>query len=106
MPYLNIKLSVTPSVALAEKVAEMLSAHTTEILGKKPEVTSIAIEFTDPGHWFVGGQPISKQPTETFYLDVKITEGTNTKKEKAHYIARVFDDMQSLLGPLAPRHIS
>lgn len=38
----------------------------------------------------------------TFYLDIKITEGTNTKNEKADYIAKVFAEFESLLGPLNP----
>ena len=101
MPYLNVKLSSANSPETAGKVAAILSAVTTEILGKKPEVTSVSVEFVDPEYWFVGGRPISEQSTATFYLDLKITEGTNTKTEKAHYIARVFEAMQSLLGPLA-----
>ena len=102
MPYLNIKLSVAPSAELTKKVVETLSTHTGEILGKKPEVTSIAVEFVEPTQWFVGGRSVGEQATTTFYLDVKITEGTNTKAEKAHYIARVFDAMQSMMGPLTP----
>lgn len=102
MPYLNVKLSVAPSAELAKKVAETLSTHTSEVLGKKPEVTSIAVEFVEPAQWFVGGRPVGEHATATFYLDVKITEGTNTKAEKADYIARVFDAMQSIMGPLTP----
>ncbi len=102
MPYLNVKLSVAPSAELAKRVAETLATHTAEILGKKPEVTAIAVEFVEPAQWFVGGRPVDARSTTTFYLDVKITEGTNTKAEKTHYIARVFEDMQSAIGPLTP----
>ena len=39
---------------------------------------------------------------KTFYLEVHITEGTNTKDEKASYIEKVFSSMRSILGELHP----
>ena len=38
----------------------------------------------------------------SFYLDIKVTEGTNTKNEKARYVQAVFEAMGRLLGELAP----
>jgi 4-oxalocrotonate tautomerase len=37
-----------------------------------------------------------------FFLEVKVTAGTNIKNEKARYIAAVFEALQSLLGNLHP----
>ena len=35
-------------------------------------------------------------------LDIKVTEGTNTKDEKALYALRVFDGIEAIAGTLAP----
>lgn len=45
MPYLNCKLSVDESEGLADKVVSLLLKNTSDILGKKEEVTAINIEF-------------------------------------------------------------
>ena len=102
MPYLNVKLSMDESTEIVQKIASVLMTHTSNILGKKPEVTSIAFDFVSPELWFVGGTSIKSQNAVTFYLDIKITEGTNTKAEKAQYVDKVFSDMQNILGPITP----
>lgn len=102
MPYLNLRLSVAESPKLAQRIAGMLRKHTSEILGKQSDVTSISIEFVPPSNWFVGDTRIQDQSAAVFYLDVKITEGTNTKIEKARYIDQVFSAMQTLLGAVVP----
>lgn len=81
--------------------AEILTRLTAELLGKKPELTAVAITSTPPGRWFIGAQAVGpSQPS--FYLDIKVTEGTNTKNEKALYVRAVFEAMGKLLGKLAP----
>ena len=44
----------------------------------------------------------AQQRRSSFYLDIKIVDGTNTKDEKARYIAAVFAKMGELLGELHP----
>jgi 4-oxalocrotonate tautomerase len=100
MPYLHLRVAAAESSAHTESIAACLMTHTRDILGKNPDVTAIDIEFTRPRHWFVGGIPVSDKQEITFFLDVKITEGSNTKKQKARYIKAVFSDMQEILGEL------
>lgn len=102
MPYLNVRIAMKESPAIAEKVVATLMTHTSEILGKKPEVTSIAVEFVSPELWFVGGSRVGTDNAVTFYLDIKITDGTNTKAEKAEYVSKVFSDLDTILGPITP----
>lgn len=101
MPYLHLRVASADSPDTTQKLAKCLATHTRDILGKKPEVTSIDIEYTQSGHWFVGGIAVDAQQASTFYLDVKITDGTNTKQQKADYIRAVFSDLQKILGPVA-----
>lgn len=100
MPILSVQLSTPPSPKQSAAVATLLSRLTAEILHKKPEVTSIAITHVDPAHWFVGGRSLSVQEKSSFFLDVRITDETNTANEKAQYIAEVFAQMANLLGDL------
>jgi 4-oxalocrotonate tautomerase len=100
MPILNVKISAAPSPELVAAVAETLLDLTTRILHKKRELTAIAIDFVPPEHWVVGGKTLAEQRKRSFYFDIKIVDGTNTKDEKAAYIAAAFDAFARLLGDL------
>jgi 4-oxalocrotonate tautomerase len=102
MPYLNVKLCSPPSPETADQLALALTELTAGILKKKPELTAIAVEHIPSDLWFIGGKALSAQGAATFYLDIKVTEGTNTKDEKAAYIKAVFSMAESLLGRLHP----
>lgn len=102
MPYLNVRISMKESPVVAEKIVSTLMKHTAGLLGKKPEVISIAVDFVSPEFWFIGGSRLSDQNAVTFYLDIKVTEGTNTKAEKAKYVKEVFLDFEAIMGPITP----
>ena len=102
MPYLNVKLSNTVTDTVAKDVATTLTRITAEILKKKPELTSVAVEHVPATRWFIAANTVSNGTDATFYLDIKVTEGTNTKDEKARYIEKVFAAMQAILGALHP----
>jgi len=102
MPYLNVRIAAAESTEIAEKIVSILMKHTSEVLGKKPEVTSIDLSFVSPEYWFVGGVAVSATQATTFYLEIKITSGTNTKKEKAEYVKKVFAEVESVLGRVTP----
>lgn len=100
MPILNVKVSATKSPELTRKISEMLLDLTTRILKKKREVTAIAIDFIAHDSWVVGGQLLSEQKKNSFYFDIKITDETNTKDEKALYIKEAFAGFAAILGNL------
>ena len=100
MPILNVKVSATKSPALTRQIADLLLELTTRILGKEPEVTAIAIDFIDHDSWIVGGKLLSEQGKNSFYFDIKITDETNTKAQKAQYIREAFDGFARILGDL------
>ena len=97
MPYINVKLNVKESDELREKIADIVLEKTTTILNKKADVTSILVEFVPQNSWSVGGKICVP-----FYLDIKITKGTNTKEQKSNYIKKCYNDFQELLGEIAP----
>jgi len=100
MPILNVKVSAPKSSELTREISELLLDLTSRILKKKREVTAIAIDYVDPADWIVGGSSLAEQGKKSFYFDIKITDETNTKDEKALYIREAFDGFARLLGDL------
>lgn len=100
MPILNVKVSAIKSKAMTADIATTLLELTTRILHKDPDVTSIAIDYVDPDDWIVGGRSLTEQGKSSVYFDIKITDETNTKTEKAQYIREAFAAFARLLGNL------
>jgi 4-oxalocrotonate tautomerase len=98
MPILNVKVGARKSAALTKAIAGTLSDLTARILHKKPEVTAIAIDYVDPDDWIVAGKSLSEHGKSSFYFDIKITDETNSKEEKAQYIRESFEALSELLG--------
>lgn len=102
MPILNVKVSAPRTAALSERINEMLLELTSRVLGKRRDLTAVAIDYVDPRDWFVGGKSLGEQKLASFYFDVKVVDETNTKAEKARYVAESFEAFAALLGPLHP----
>ena len=102
MPYLNARICAPQFAETTNRIATFLTELTAEVLGKKKELTSVAVEYVSASEWFIGGTSLASQGLATFYLDIKITEGTNTKNQKADYIQKVFAAFESVLGSLNP----
>jgi 4-oxalocrotonate tautomerase len=100
MPILNVKVSATKSPQLVREISGLLLELTSRILHKERRVTAIAIDFIDHDCWVVGGAPLSEQNKNSFYFDIKITDETNTKAEKAQYVSEAFEGFARILGDL------
>jgi 4-oxalocrotonate tautomerase len=100
MPIINVKVSAKQSLELTRKIASTISELTQRILHKDPKTTAIAIDYVDPEDWVIGGRTLAEQGKRSVYFDVKVTDETNTKAEKAQYIREAFAAFQSLLGEL------
>jgi 4-oxalocrotonate tautomerase len=100
MPILNVLLSGIADEQKSQQVAHMLANCTSQILRKKPELTSIAIRYLEPAHWIVGGQSLAVQNKSSAYVEIKITDETNTRAEKAAYIQAVYEGLLGLMPDL------
>lgn len=63
-------------------------------------MTAITIQYIDKDSWIIGGELLSKQNKNSVYFDIKITDETNTKDEKALYIKEAFEGFSKILGNL------
>lgn len=102
MPFLHLRLSGAEAPAVTHQVCAMVTELTAAILGKKRELIAVVVEHVDEECWIIGGISLPQHGTRTFFLEIKITEGTNTKHQKAEYVRQVFLAMESVLGELHP----
>lgn len=100
MPMLTVLLAAAPSDGLAADVAADLLDLTTRLLHKRADLTAVAVQFVDPAHWFIGGAALVGAPQHAAFVDVRISDETNTPAEKSRYIAAVFATLGRRLGPL------
>lgn len=101
MPYLHIQISGAQDDALALRVAEAGADLTSRLLGKQSEHTAVVVEFISPSRWFIAGRALAGEPKRSYHWMVSITDETNTKREKADYLAAVHQAMDELLGGAA-----
>lgn len=102
MPIIQVKYS-TPkekTAGLVNEIAAAASRLSAQHLRKDPAVTAVTVEPVPGTNWFAGGVSLAEQQKASFFLDIKIVDGTNTKDEKAAFIAAVFKTMGELLGSL------
>jgi len=95
---ITLQIAVAPDPRLAREAAQLVTRRTAEILGKDPNVTAVAVEFVPRAQWFIAGRSIDEIRKAAFFLEVRISDGTNTKDEKARYVATLFSDFDRLLG--------
>ncbi|MGJ5181520.1 tautomerase family protein [Bradyrhizobium oligotrophicum] len=101
MPLINIVYaSQRRSPSLKKDIADAVTALTARILRKDPKVTAVIVSEADAADWFAGGASLAEQGLASYWIDVHVSEGTNTKDEKAAYLAAVFARMAELIGPL------
>ena len=102
MPIINVVISRHPDPALSQRLATKVTELTKVHLRKDPTLTAVAVSHIDPQHWFAGGTSLASQGRHTFWLDIKVVDGTNTKQELASYQEAVFAGMSELLGDVHP----
>ena len=103
MPMITLRYG-TPSAApgLRARLAEAAARLAADHLGKDPGVTAVLVEPADPEGWFIAGVSAAEGGFSAFWLDIKITAGTNLKGETTAFVRAAFETMEALLGPLHP----
>src|SRR5262249_14915609 len=83
-------------------IAAFLTETTARVLKKKADVTAVVVEQVRPTDWFIGSRPLADHRKATFFVEVRVSKGTNVKDEKAAYLREVFRGLDTLLGPVHP----
>jgi 4-oxalocrotonate tautomerase len=101
MPLITVTVA-NPHKDLPAKasIAAEVSRLSSTILHKDPKVTAVIVTFVPPEDWFCGGRSLAEARLASFWLDIHVVDGSNTKDEKAAFIDAAFKSMKRLLGPL------
>lgn len=101
MPMITVQYA-TPNApsGLADAVARAVNWLSSEYLGKDPTITAVTVEELDPAKWLIGNRSLRDHGLAAFWLDIRVVDGTNTREQKAAFIAAAFARMSELLGPL------
>jgi 4-oxalocrotonate tautomerase len=94
MPTLQLNVSPPQTPERHQALAAALTHLTTKHLNKRAEVTAVMIDNRPASTWFIGGNPIA-QPSA--WLEISVTQGTNTAQEKAAFIDAAFQELQRQL---------
>lgn len=101
MPYIHIQVSGPEDEALAERIGEAATRLTATLLGKRAELTAVVVDFIPTRRWRVSDLVLQGGEPRAYHWMVSITDETNTKPEKAAYLAAVHRTMDELLGGVA-----
>ena len=66
------------------------------------DLTAVVIDHVDPRDWFIAGKSLAELKMNSFYFDIKVVDETNTKAEKAKFVAEAFEAFGRILGDLHP----
>lgn len=102
MPFINISLSGSE---LSNDQKEQLFHQTTElmheVMHKKKELTSVRIQCSESCDWAIGSRLMNEGKERAVYMDIKVTEGTNTTAEKSEMIKQSILMLKHVVGPIA-----
>jgi 4-oxalocrotonate tautomerase len=96
MPTLTLKISPPQGAERHHALAAALTRITADTLGKRPEVTAVVVEDVAGARWHIGAAP-PRRPTAL--LEISITAGTNTARQKADFIDAAYAELQRQLAP-------
>ncbi|TIS50378.1 4-oxalocrotonate tautomerase family protein [Mesorhizobium sp.] len=98
MPIINVSITGKPDAKLSATIAKDITEITATHLRKDPTITAVAVSYIEPQHWFAGGKSLAEHGTNSFWLDIKVVDGTNTKLELEAYLKAIFEVFGRLLG--------
>ncbi|MEJ2593463.1 MAG: tautomerase family protein [Candidatus Thiodiazotropha sp.] len=98
MPFADLRIHPLPNDRQSAIIAGAVTDALEAVAGKRREVTAVRIDAGAAACWTIAGEACVGT---TAYVDVKITEGTNSREEKAALIARLHRILADTLGELA-----
>ncbi|MEP6825805.1 MAG: tautomerase family protein [Ramlibacter sp.] len=95
MPTLILKVAPLQNPERYQALAQGLTRLTAQILGKRSAVTAVLIEDLPRGRWHIGGTPVERP---TAFLEISVTQGTNTAEEKARFVQEAHAELRRQLA--------
>jgi len=100
MPYINIRLGCKLENSQRKKLNEKTTSLMSTIMGKRRELTVVHILESDSQQWATNATKLTAQEPIGVYVDIKITDGTNTPEEKFEMILQTIEMLKEVVGTL------
>jgi 4-oxalocrotonate tautomerase len=101
MPYLRVRIATPQQNITSQQVATMLTNLAVTTLGKNAGAAAVDVRFTDSKDWFIGGHALTESGESSFFVEIKITEATNSRDDKAAFVKATFEGMAKLFPKVA-----
>jgi len=98
MPYINYRIGSSLKESQKKTIYTETTDYMNSIMRKKREVTVVHIEESPPQQWSVNGSRLDDKNPIPVYVDIKVTDGTNTPEEKSEMINRTMKMLKDCLG--------
>ncbi len=95
MPYLRVRIASSNKEITDSTIAKELTNLAVTKLGKVAKAAAVDIHHSDPAQWFIGGESLQNLDQTSFFVEIKITESTNIRDQKAAFVKAVFDQMSA-----------
>lgn len=101
MPMISLQYAaLDDEPMLRTKLARTVSKLSATHLGKDQNITAVAVQSIAPEDWFIADRSLRDHGRSAFWIDIRVVDGTNTRDEKAAFVAAAFAAMAELIGPL------
>ena len=98
MPYINFRIGNTLENAQRNQLYEKTTSLMKGIMGKRREVTVVHIQESEPHLWATNAVALDTDSPIGAYVDIKVTEGTNTPAEKAEMLSETAKMLKEVVG--------
>lgn len=98
MPYINIRLANDLDNEQRKQLFKKTTTLMNTVMGKRREVTVVHIQESDPKQWSTNATQLTEKDSIGAYVEIKITDGTNTQDEKAEMISQTVKMLQDVVG--------
>lgn len=98
MPYIQIRLGKNLSDEQRKSLYEKTTSLMSTVMKKKPQVTVVNIHESEAIQWSVNANQLSKNDPTGAYVNIKITNQTNTSEEKAEMISKTVTMLEDVVG--------
>ncbi len=98
MPYINIRLGRNLNQEQRNLLYEKTTSLMNTVMRKRPEVAVVHIQESESQQWSVNSTSIAAEDPVAAYVDIKVTDGTNSPSEKAEMISQTVKMLQDVVG--------
>ena len=98
MPYINIRIATSLNQAQRDQLYDKTTSQMNTVMGKRREVTVVNIDESEPRYWATNAVTLTSEDPIGAFVDIKVTEGTNTREEKAEMISQIVKILRDVVG--------